>query len=89
MRDRKDLTTPMPRVWRDMIDYQLTYGDSRSGWIREAVRQRFEREGINIEAVESIAARENITEIEEILAILEEREDIEGNPKTAMPGTSP
>ena len=88
MRDRKDLTVPLPRIWRDMIDHQLTYGDSRAGWIREAVRQRFEREGIDIAAVDEIAEREDLTDIEEILKRLEQ-EDIEGNSKTAMPATSP
>lgn len=44
MDDRKDVTVPMPGDMADQIDEQLDYGDSRAGWIREAVRQRLERE---------------------------------------------
>ena len=40
MSDRKDITVPMPQELKDQIDDQLEYGDSRSEWIREAVRQR-------------------------------------------------
>ena len=43
MENRKDITVPMPKELRDEIDKQLEYGDSRSEWIREAIRQRLER----------------------------------------------
>jgi len=43
MEDRKDITVPMPKSLRDEIDGQLEYGDSRSEWIREAIRQRLDR----------------------------------------------
>lgn len=42
--DRKDVTVPMPESLADEIESQLGYGDSRAGWIREAIRQRLERE---------------------------------------------
>ena len=33
--------------WMDeSVESQLGYGDSKSEWIREAVRQRLEREGL-------------------------------------------
>lgn len=53
MDDRKDVTVPMPGAWADAIDDQLEYGDSRSGWIREAIEEKFEREGIAAEEEES------------------------------------
>lgn len=46
MEDRKDVTVSLPKNWADEIEGQLGYGDSRSAWIREAVRQRLAREGI-------------------------------------------
>lgn len=44
MDDRKDVTVPMPRALVDQIDDELDYGDSRAEWIREAVRQRLQRD---------------------------------------------
>jgi len=44
MEDRKDVTVPMPGELVDDIDGRLGYGDSRAEWIREAVRQRLQRE---------------------------------------------
>ncbi len=49
MANRKDVTVPLPKDAVDEIDGKLSYGDSRAGWIREAVYQRLEREGINTE----------------------------------------
>ena len=43
MEDRKDITVPMPKSLRDEIDAQLEYGDSRSEWIREAIREKLAR----------------------------------------------
>jgi metal-responsive CopG/Arc/MetJ family transcriptional regulator len=45
MDNRKDVTVSLPAEWVEEIDNNLDYGDSRSGWIREAVRQRLEAEG--------------------------------------------
>ena len=45
MDDRHDVTVPMESDLVDQIDAELTYGDSRSAWIREAVRQRLNRSG--------------------------------------------
>jgi len=44
MQDRKYVSMTMPGAMVDQIDAQLRGTDSRSEWIREAVRQRFERE---------------------------------------------
>ena len=38
MRSRKDVTVPMEEDLCDKIDSKLTYRDSRSEWIRDAVR---------------------------------------------------
>jgi metal-responsive CopG/Arc/MetJ family transcriptional regulator len=44
MENRKDVTVSLPAEWVEDLDESLDYGDSRSAWIREAVRQRLERE---------------------------------------------
>lgn len=44
MENRKDVTVPMPGELVDEIDDELGYGDSRAAWIREACRQRLERD---------------------------------------------
>lgn len=44
MTSRKTPTITMPDEMVSDIDEQLEYGDSRAAWIREAVRQRLERE---------------------------------------------
>lgn len=44
MSSRNTPTVPMDDDLLDAIDSQLDYGDSRAAWIREAVRQRLERE---------------------------------------------
>lgn len=49
MENRKDVTVPMPESVTTAIEQQLDYGDSRAGWIREAVRQRLEQEGVDVE----------------------------------------
>ena len=54
MENRKDITVPMPKELRDEIDKQLEYGDSRSEWIRQAIRQRLER--VDESENESLAA---------------------------------
>ena len=43
VKNRKDITVPMPEDLRDQIDKQLEYGDSRSEWIRQAIREKLER----------------------------------------------
>jgi metal-responsive CopG/Arc/MetJ family transcriptional regulator len=45
MENRKDVTVSLPKDWVDEIDDGLGYGDSRSAWIREAVRRRLVEEG--------------------------------------------
>ena len=49
MASRKDVTVPLPEDAVDEIDETLSYGDSRAGWIREAVYKRLEREGVDTE----------------------------------------
>jgi len=44
MEDRKDVTVGMPKELNDAIHEHLVYGDSKSEWIREAIRQRLNQE---------------------------------------------
>jgi len=44
MKNRRDVTVSLPADWVDEINDQLEYGDSRSAWIREAVRLRLAEE---------------------------------------------
>lgn len=39
-----EVTVPMEAEMNGAIEDQLGYGDSKAGWIREACRQRLERE---------------------------------------------
>ena len=50
MQKRKDLTVPMEEDLNDKIEDQLGYNDSKAAWIREAIRQRLEREGVEVKA---------------------------------------
>lgn len=50
MQNRKYVSMTMPGPMVDQIDAQLRGTDSRSEWIREAVRQRFEREEMQLSA---------------------------------------
>jgi len=76
MPGRKDVTVPLPKDAVDEIDETLSYGDSRAGWIREAVYQRLERKDLDTEDYQK--------ELGEPL------EDIEGNskPTTVAEATS-
>lgn len=40
-------TVSMPKGLNDAIEERLDYGDTKSGWIREAIRQRLEHEHEN------------------------------------------
>lgn len=40
MKDRNDVTVPMPGDLLESIENELEYGDSRSAWIREACERR-------------------------------------------------
>jgi len=44
MEDRQDITVGMPKELNDAIHEHLVYGDSKSEWIREAIRQRLNQE---------------------------------------------
>jgi len=44
MRNRHDVTVPMPQSLVDEIDAELTYGDSRSEFTREAIQLRLRLE---------------------------------------------
>jgi len=48
MQERKDLTVPMESKLNERIEQQLGYNDSKAAWIRDAIRQRLEREGIDV-----------------------------------------
>lgn len=54
MQDRTDITVPMPELWRERIDEQLEYGDTRSAWIREAIRQKLVEEGVDPEELDAV-----------------------------------
>ena len=41
---RKDITVPMDEQLKNRVEARLAYGDSRSEWIREAIRQRLDKE---------------------------------------------
>jgi len=49
MKDRHDVTVPMEQSLVDEIDGELTYGDSRSEWIRNAIREKLAREQADAE----------------------------------------
>jgi len=44
MQDRKDISVCMPGELDDAIKDHLSYGDSKSEWIREAIRQRLNQD---------------------------------------------
>ena len=45
MEDKHEVTVPMPGELHDEIVENLEYGDSKAGWIREAIRMRLDHEG--------------------------------------------
>lgn len=47
MSSRTTPTVPMSEDLLDAIEDQLGYGDSRAEWIRQACRDRLERDGEN------------------------------------------
>ena len=49
MKERHDVTVPMEQSLVDEIDGELTYGDSRSEWIRNAIREQLAREQADAE----------------------------------------
>ena len=56
MTSRKTPTITMPEEMVSEIDDRLEYGDSRAAWIREAVRQRLKRNGVNFEEDDGLEA---------------------------------
>lgn len=44
MQDRKDISVCMPGELDEAIKRHLDYGDSKSEWIREAIRERLQRQ---------------------------------------------
>mgnify|MGYP000686307905 CR=1 FL=1 len=42
MEDKQEVTVPMPGSLHDRIVDELEYGDSKAGWIREAIEMRLE-----------------------------------------------
>lgn len=55
MEDRKDVTVPMSADLLDEVNSQLSYGDSRAEWIREAIRQRLESGGRGADSEDATA----------------------------------
>jgi len=47
MQDRKDISVCMPGELDKAIKQHLDYGDSKSEWIREAIRERLQRQDAN------------------------------------------
>lgn len=45
----KEVTISIPEEYDDAIKDELEYGDSRAGWIREAIRMRFDAEGVSVD----------------------------------------
>jgi len=44
MEERKDITVPMEKALVEEIGEELDYGDSRAAWIRQAIREKLERD---------------------------------------------
>ncbi len=55
MKDRKDVSVAMPKKMDEQIVKRLSYGDSKSEWIREAIRQRIERESDDLDDIPKTA----------------------------------
>lgn len=53
MEQRKDVTVPMEKDLVDDIDDELTYGDSRSEWVRNAIREKLARDAAEGDSAES------------------------------------
>jgi metal-responsive CopG/Arc/MetJ family transcriptional regulator len=51
MKDRKDVSVAMPVELNEAIVKRLAYGDSKSEWIREAIRQRIEQEDDDLDDI--------------------------------------
>jgi len=47
MQDRKDISVCMPGELDAAIKDHLSYGDSKSEWIREAIRQRLNQDDVD------------------------------------------
>jgi Arc/MetJ-type ribon-helix-helix transcriptional regulator len=45
MKNKKDVSVNMPEKLNDGIEMQLAYGDSKSEWIRQAIREKLARSG--------------------------------------------
>jgi Arc/MetJ-type ribon-helix-helix transcriptional regulator len=52
MKDRKDITVPIPGELNDQIESELEYGDHKSEWVREAIRQRLDAEAADADGKE-------------------------------------
>jgi metal-responsive CopG/Arc/MetJ family transcriptional regulator len=46
MTDRQYVTITMPGPWVESIDAELVGTDSRSEWIRQAIREKMQRDGL-------------------------------------------
>lgn len=53
MEERKDVTVPMEKALVEDIDGELTYGDSRSEWIRNAIREKLARDTDKLTSAET------------------------------------
>lgn len=54
---RKDVTVPMDESLNREIEQQLGYGDSKAGWIREAIKLRLAKERDGVEGADESAVK--------------------------------
>jgi len=62
MQDRKDISVCMPGELDAAIKDHLSYGDSKSEWIREAIRQRLNREDADAGPSTALEAHSSVSD---------------------------
>jgi len=79
MQDRKDISVCMPGELDAAIKDHLSYGDSKSEWIREAIRQRLNQDDADagpdsaLEAHSSESESESDSDSESVLVSPDEQ----------------
>jgi Arc/MetJ-type ribon-helix-helix transcriptional regulator len=67
MQDRKDISVCMPAELDGAIKDHLSYGDSKSEWIREAIRQRLNQEDADAGPDTALEAHSSVSDSESVL----------------------
>jgi Arc/MetJ-type ribon-helix-helix transcriptional regulator len=67
MQDRKDISVCMPGELDSAIKDHLSYGDSKSEWIREAIRQRLNQEDADAGPSTALEAHSSDSDSESVL----------------------